>query len=199
MSSESCPCVSACHRCRATLAISQAAAAGSRCREAMSTASWEPIRSQTPSEPTTMRRSREVSARSDTSGLAITNGRMLKSPKDRVTQSPHRPVRSQTRGGPTSASPPPGGWRIGAGLGWMTPPCDKMRLRSSSRSGRWSLDKSTAHSEAPGNRMRPRTARESPTFAMYNRLRCKYTVTAVVPACWASKRWVRSMRVCVCR
>mmetsp|Transcript_864 Transcript_864/g.1679 ORF Transcript_864/g.1679 Transcript_864/m.1679 type:complete len:207 (-) Transcript_864:188-808(-) len=137
MSSESWPCVSACHRCRAMLAISLAAALGSECFAAMSTASCEFRRSQTPSLPRIRTLSLEHSMRSETSGSAITKGCIERSPSDRVTHRPQRPDLSQTRSGPTRTStggPKP--CRIGIALWWTAPPCCTMRCRSSSRMGR---------------------------------------------------------------
>mmetsp|Transcript_8434 Transcript_8434/g.26225 ORF Transcript_8434/g.26225 Transcript_8434/m.26225 type:complete len:247 (-) Transcript_8434:208-948(-) len=199
MSSDSWPCVSACQRCRATPVISRAAMPGSLWRAAMSTASCDSSRSQTPSEPRISTLSRWQSFLSLTSGCDVTNGRMPRSPMERATPRPQVPVLSQTRSGPTrtmrTGAPKPG--RTGMALWCTAPPSARMRRFSSSRPGFWSQERSTARRGAPkpgrgtssppaASSQHPSTARESPTLATCSvgapaPWRCSSATVAVQP------------------
>mmetsp|Transcript_42055 Transcript_42055/g.121984 ORF Transcript_42055/g.121984 Transcript_42055/m.121984 type:complete len:253 (+) Transcript_42055:622-1380(+) len=172
ISSDIIPSVSLCQRRRAMLVISLAATVGSVMRPQMSTASCELIWSHTPSEPSMRNLSRRSSLRSTTSGCEITWGRRARSPNDRDMASPPIPFLSMTRSGPPRIHRMPPLCMIGK-LIWSTmPPPFVTRSRSSGLLGLWSLERSTAARFCRAVSHRPRTARESPTFATKRRSLC---------------------------
>mmetsp|Transcript_24544 Transcript_24544/g.45014 ORF Transcript_24544/g.45014 Transcript_24544/m.45014 type:complete len:202 (-) Transcript_24544:630-1235(-) len=135
ISSDIIPSVSACHRFRATPAISRAADSGLSCLDAISTASCEETWSQTPSEPRTKSLSRLSSFLSMSSGWELTKGRKLRSPKDRDIANPPNPLRLMTLSGPPRSQWMPPLCMTGKDICSTVPPAATILARSSCRLG----------------------------------------------------------------
>mmetsp|Transcript_7501 Transcript_7501/g.26783 ORF Transcript_7501/g.26783 Transcript_7501/m.26783 type:complete len:223 (-) Transcript_7501:716-1384(-) len=140
----------------------------------MSMTSWFEQNSHNPSLAITMILSASVRVTSCISGSEITPAVCATvSPSDRAMARPGMSMcPSHTRGGPSMPS--------SYSTAKTRPPAALMRFISSSRSGLWSIDTSTAFS-LPAASWRPRMMRESPMFATVSVSSRIVAKTAVVP------------------